>query len=70
MKTYPKGKLNNHDEGSTTIRCFIDKDRVILDFGKQIKWLGFDIEDAITFGEGIIKKAKELEDIRKKPNDH
>lgn len=67
MKNYPKGKLNNDDEGGLEIKCFIWKGRVVLDFGKKIKWLGFGTHDAIAFGEGIIKKAKELED-QIKPN--
>lgn len=62
MKKYPKGKLNNHDEGALAVKCFIAKERVVLDFGKPIKWLGFGIQEAIEFGEGIIKKAKELEE--------
>lgn len=44
MKTYSDGKLNKSDEGDLQIGLYIENGRVILNFGKDLSWIGFDKE--------------------------
>jgi len=59
-KYYPSGKLNKQDEGATLIRIDIEKDVVIIDFGKELKWIGLYKEQAIQFAKMITDKAMDL----------
>lgn len=43
------------DEGDLEIKCYIKNNKMILDFGKDLSWLGFDKSDV----EGLIKLFKE-----------
>lgn len=54
-------KIRPDDEGNLFIACHVENGKLVLDFGKMIKWIAFDTpEQAIKFAEGIIKKAKEM----------
>lgn len=41
---YPDGKLNQGDEGTLKIATYTKDNRVIMDFGKDLSWIGFDKE--------------------------
>jgi len=43
---YPAGKLNEQDEGELIFTYSIEKDKIKLDFGKPIAWLGFTLAEA------------------------
>ena len=58
--TYSDEKLNSSDEGDLKIKCFIEKGRVILDFGKDLSWIGFDKNSLISFVEGLKSKLEQL----------
>jgi hypothetical protein len=57
---YPRGKLNNDDEGALLIRITAEDKTIIIDFGKTIKWIGLNKDDAIQFANCIINKANEI----------
>lgn len=57
---YPRGKLCQDDEGQLAIGIAVQDKTLIIDFGKQIKWIGMDKAMAIQFGETIIRRAKEI----------
>ena len=57
---YPDGKLNNHDEGELRIAVTVKGGRLIIDFGKQVKWLGFDKKTAQALLETIKLRMDEL----------
>ena len=59
-KKYPDGKLNNNDEGALQIATFIKDGRVIIDFGKDLSWLGFDKDTLRAFIDGLEAKYKDL----------
>jgi len=42
MKTYSDGKLNKNDEGDLQIAVYVKDGRIVVDFGKNLSWLGFD----------------------------
>ena len=39
---YPDGKLKADDEGSLTMAIFVKDGRLVIDFGKDLSWIGFD----------------------------
>jgi hypothetical protein len=60
VTTYPRGKLCEGDEGQLEMRLGVQDKTVVLDFGKDLSWLGFSKDEAIAFGQAIINKAKEI----------
>lgn len=58
---FPAGKLDKTDEGELNISVYVLKDRIIMQFGKPIKWLGLDKPSAIAFVDILKKKIGELE---------
>lgn len=57
---FPRGKLNEHDEGGLRIAVGIHKDTVMIDFGTSVKWIGLDKQTAIDLGNSILEKAFRL----------
>jgi len=60
MRNYPRGKLNQNDEGELQIRIGVQDRTVVLDFGKPIHWLGFDAATARAVGERLVARANEI----------
>lgn len=58
--SYPNGKLNSNDEGEISIGITKSNGTVVIDFGKQVHWIGFTTAQAIGIGEALIKRAKEI----------
>ncbi len=62
LREFPRGKLNQHDEGQTQLALFIDKGTtIIMNFTKPIKWLGFSAADARMIGKRLIELADQIE---------
>lgn len=60
MNKYPRGKLNETDEGALNIRLTNKNDTVIIDFGKNVSWIGLDKQTAIDFASMILKHADSI----------
>lgn len=58
---YPNGKLNEDDEGQLRFAMTVHDGVVILDFGKQIHWLGLPKEEAMKLGQMLIDKANQID---------
>lgn len=56
---FPRGKLTEDDEGALAIQVFDYQGETIINFGKQISWIGMSPEQAIEFGQMIIDRANE-----------
>lgn len=61
MSKYPKGKLNNDDEGELQIALTRKDNVIIISFGKNISWIGFNKTLAIEFANAILEKAEEIQ---------
>ena len=57
---YPRGKLNDSDEGATPITVYQEDKTVIIDFGREVSWIGLDKQGALTLAQFIIAKANEI----------
>ena len=60
-KDFPRGKLNQHDEGGLTLAIGVKDKTVIIDFGTSTAWIGLDKKTAIDFANSIIDKAESIE---------
>ncbi len=57
---YPRGKLCNDDEGACIIAVLERDNTVIIDFGKELKWIGMDKSGAIRLAEMILERANSI----------
>jgi hypothetical protein len=57
---YPRGKLNASDEGALAIAVYEKDKTVVIDFGKDIKWIGMDKDTALNLAQTIIDKANKI----------
>jgi len=57
MNQYPRGKLKDDDEGVLPIRIGERDGTVIIDFGKEVSWIGMSKPEAIEFAKTIMKRA-------------
>jgi hypothetical protein len=61
--------INKHsslpdDEGEITILCYVKNGHVVLDFGKDLSWLGMHADHARTIAHTLLKRADELEKLK------
>lgn len=66
---FPRGKLNEHDEGELRMAVVMKDDHVMLYFGKPIAWLGLDPVTARAMGQSMIEKANEIERRQQQPTE-
>lgn len=57
INNYPRGKPNADDEGALAIAVFEQDKTIIIDFGKQITWVGMDKQTALNLSKAISEKA-------------
>ena len=57
---YPRGKLNDSDEGAALISVAQQDKTVIISFGREVSWIGLDKQGALTLAQYITAKANEI----------
>lgn len=57
---FPRGKLNAEDEGGLQIAVYERDKTVVINFGKEVVWIGLDKLTAIALGKSILKKAESI----------
>lgn len=58
---FPMGKLVEKDEGEIRIGIKSFNDKIVIEFGKPIHWIGFSPEQARQVAESLIKHASGIE---------
>ncbi len=60
---FPNGRVNKYDEGELAVGVLIDREKnvLIIDFNKEIGWLGLTPVEAYELSRILFQKAKELE---------
>jgi hypothetical protein len=56
---FPDGKLNAADEGAVAMAVGHENGRVVLEFPKPVKWIGFTGDEAIELAQLLIEYAKQ-----------
>lgn len=57
---FPEGQLTETDEGSIQFRIGRKKNKVVLDFGTAVTWLGMGPQQAISMAELLIIQARKI----------
>lgn len=57
---FPDGKLTPKDEGEIAFAVYEKDGNVILDFNKEVSWIGMSPEQATSVGRLLIKRAKKV----------
>ncbi len=58
---FPEGKLNEADEGEIKFGVTEKDGKVVLNFGKEIKWMAATPEQAKDLAGSLLNKAREAE---------
>jgi len=63
---FPRGKLNENDEGA--LKCVISQEKgvVRIDFNKKIAWIGLPPDHALAFAKLIIQHATMLKRLERR----
>lgn len=56
---YPRGKLNEDDEGEVSMAIAVDQDCVVIAFPKPVQWCAFSVEQAEELAVTILARAKD-----------
>jgi len=59
---YPRGKIRDDDEGATLLQMGIKNGVVIMDFGKNLRWIGLHKEQALEISNMLLSLSKQLEE--------
>lgn len=57
---FPHGKITPQDEGAVALQIGSENGRVVLQFPKPVKWIGFTREQALQIANSLIKHAASL----------
>lgn len=57
---FPAGKLNKDDEGAIQFAIGQDGDKVILDFGKSVHWVGMTASQAAELASSLMRAARKV----------
>jgi hypothetical protein len=60
---YPDGKLHSSDEGELTMAVGIVNDRIVLELGTSVKWVGLAPSDARALADLLLEKANTLQPL-------
>lgn len=58
LGTFPAGKLVPHDEGAIQFAVKSEGDKVVLDFGTSVRWVGMTPQDAADLASSLMKWAR------------
>lgn len=54
---FPEGKIDEHDEGEIKIGITVKEETIIMNFGKNVNWVGFTKEQAKQIAASLLEKA-------------
>lgn len=57
---FPEGHLTKQDEGSIQFAIGSKGDKVILDFGTSVHWVGMTAQQAAELASSLLDKAREV----------
>jgi hypothetical protein len=57
MADYPRGRLQDDDEGELTFAMYWRDQTFIIDWGKDVKWIGMSREEAQEFALAILRQT-------------
>ncbi len=64
---FPQGKLSKNDEGGITFAVGVRNQKVVIDFGNPVAWIGMDPGQAVALAQTLISHARRARIIGDKP---
>lgn len=61
LGSHSHGMLNQQDEGDLAVLFKIERGLVVMEFGKEISWIGLEPYKARQFADMLNQKAEEAE---------
>ena len=58
MGEYPDGRLNDDDAGAVAFAVGVEDGKVIIQFAKQVTWMGMTGDQALGLAQLLLKHAK------------
>ena len=61
-RAYSEGRISAADEGDLACAIKTDHkhDKIIMDFGKPVTWLAMSPQDAVSWAQELIRRAREI----------
>ena len=56
---FPEGKLNKTDEGELRLAVRHEPDKVFVEFGTSVAWIGFSPQQAVDVAQMLIRHARQ-----------
>jgi len=60
LGTFPEGQIVPHDEGAIQFAVGSEGDKVIIDFGTSVKWIGMTAQEAADLASTILAAARKV----------
>lgn len=62
---YPKGQISKDDQGELKVAMGINEEhkRIMIDFGKEVSWLGMGADEARVFAQALMAHASKLDSL-------
>lgn len=57
-REFPLGKLNDTDRGELVTEIREEDGRLVVDFGTDLSWIGFEPQGAVDFAYALIDNAR------------
>lgn len=57
---FPEGQLTKQDEGAIQFAIGCQGDKVVLDFGTSVHWVGMTAQQAADLASSLLNKAREV----------
>ncbi len=59
-KNFPRGKFSSDDEGELRIAVGMKDKTIVIDFGKEVAWLGLDKDTALALADALVSWAQKI----------
>lgn len=60
LGTFPEGQITQKDEGAIQFAIGAKGDKVIIDFGTSVHWVGMTAQEAADLASSLLAKAREV----------
>ena len=58
---FPKGKIRDDDDGELAIAITVADNKLIIDFGKEVRWIGLDKETGYNLMRMMMIRLQAME---------
>ncbi len=62
---FPKGQISEDDQGELKVAMGVNLEhkRIMIDFGKEVSWLGLGADEARVFAQALLANISKLDSL-------